>query len=240
MNDAVRDDPYRIMAGRPGWEPPERRARPPRPAGPSMGPRGVHPMVSDYLKTLKKRLRWVPKRRKASYMMEVGGHIEEIASTVSGSEERRYSVAIQRFGEPGVVAREFVGAYGYGRKYLVVMSMIGFFLTLFTIPVRIPLQPETDALCTGVPVLMTILVFIHIIRVSVRAGRRTGAIVGTVCGTSHILAFLLLLAMLNSVPEVSGQISVPGGVVAGVALVSLLMALSGYLPGRTLQRYRVN
>jgi hypothetical protein len=190
------------------------------------------------LKTMMKRLRWVPKDRKQKFSLEVRGHLEEIAATIQGDDQSRYYLAIQRFGGPELVADQFVEAYGYGRKYLIAMSFIGFVLALLTIPIRIPFVPGLKALCMGLPVLMTVIVFYLIIRVSIRAGKRTGFIVGTTSGVSRLLALGLLLAIIASNPDLDDKIAVPGGVMAGIFLVSVLMAISGYLPGRVLQKYQ--
>jgi len=194
--------------------------------------------VDQYLKTLGKQLKWVPKKRKELFSQEVRGHLEEIAASVSGDDNFRYHTAIQRFGDAGIIAGQFVEAYGYGRKYLVAMSLVGFFLGLLTIPLQIPFQPQTQALCFGLPTLVTVIAFVLIIRVSMKAGKRTGFVVGLSCGFSRLLALGVLLALIASNPDVEDKVSVPDSVVAGIVMVSLLMMLSGYLPGRTLQRYR--
>jgi len=197
-----------------------------------------HPLLGAYLKTMMKHLRWVPKDRKQKLCLEIRGHLEEIAATIPGNEQSRYYLAIQRFGGPELVADQFVEAYGYGRKYLIAMSFIGFVLALLTIPIRIPFVPKLQVLCMGLPVLMTVIVFYLIIRVSIRAGNRTGFIVGTTSGVSRLMALGLLLALIASSPELDDKIAIPGGVIAGIFLVSVLMAISGYLPGRVLQKYQ--
>ena len=209
-------------------------------AFPVRQPIGIHPLVDQYLRTLRKQRRWVSKKRNELFCQEVRGHLEEIAATVSGDDNTRYLMAIQRFGDANVIAGQFVEAYGYGKKYLVVMSLVGFFLGLLTIPLQIPFQPQTQALCFGLPTLVTVIIFVLIIRVSIKAGKRTGFVVGLSCGVSRLLALGILLALIASNPDVEDKISVPGGVVAGIVMVSLLMMLSGYLPGRTLQKYQEN
>lgn len=196
-----------------------------------------HPQVDQYLKSLKKSLRWVPKERQELFCQEVRGHIEEIAAEIEGDDQTRYNMAIHRFGDPKVTGQQFIEAYGYGRKYQIVMALVGFLMALVTIPLQIPFQPQLDGLCTGLPILLTILVFYHIIRVSIKAGRWTGLIVGISCGISRLLALGTFMILVANNPDVEDKIAVPGGVVAGIILVSVLMMLSGYLPGRTLQSY---
>ncbi len=183
-------------------------------------------------------LKWVSKEKKVSFCLEVRGHLEEIASTIEGDDPTRYYQAIRRFGDPDLIAGQFVEAYGYGRKYLIAMSFTGFILALLTIPLRIPFVPELSAICMGLPVLMTVIVFYLIIRVSVRAGQRTGLFVGLSSGISRLLALGILLAIIASNPDLDDKIAVPGGVIFGILLVSILMAISGYLPGRVLQKYQ--
>jgi len=197
----------------------------------------THPQVAQYLKALSKRLRWVPKERQELLSQEVRGHLEEIATDIGGDAQTRYTLAIDRFGAPEIVAGQFIEAYGYGRKYLIVMALAGFFLALLTIPIQIPFQPQLNGLCTGLPLLITILVFYMIIRVSINAGKWTGLAVGISCGLSRLLALGTFMALVASNPDVEDKLAVPSGVVAGIFLVSLLMVVSGYLPGRTLQLF---
>jgi len=198
----------------------------------------AHPLVENYLKTLKKQLKWVPKQRKQRFLQEARGHIEEIAAGIEGADYTRYSGALLRFGEADLVAGQFVEAYGYGKKYLIAMSLLGFFLGLLTIPLQIPFQTQTQGLCFGLPLLVTIIAFFLIIRVSIKAGKWTGFTVGLSCGISRLLLLGLLLALISSNPDVEDHVSVPGGIVTAIVMVSLLMVLSGYLPGRTLQKYQ--
>ena len=219
------------------FDPPSQQ--PPRATGFPWGPAAPpHPLIESYLKILTKHLKWVSKDRKKKFCLEVRGHLEEIAATIPGNDQTRYYGAIQRFGEPELVAGQFVEAYGYGRKYLIAMSFTGFVLAILTIPLRIPFVPELQAICIGIPVLMTVIVFYLIIRVSIRAGKRTGLTVGVSSGVSRLLALGVLLAIIARNPDLDDKIAVPGGVIAGILLVSVLMAVSGYLPGRVLQKYK--
>ncbi len=211
----------------------------PSPASSTWNPSApAHPLIQGYLRDLTKKLKWVSKDKKVSFCLEVRGHLEEIASSIEGDDPTRYYQAIRRFGDPDLIAGQFVEAYGYGRKYLIVMSLAGFLLALLTIPLRIPFVPELSAICMGLPVLMTIIVFYLIIRVSVRAGQRTGFVVGLSSGISRLIALGILLAIIASNPDLDDKIAVPGGVIAGILLVSILMVISGYLPGRVLQKYQ--
>ena len=199
----------------------------------------IHPIVLEYIKTLKKNLKWVPKKRKEQFCQEVLGHIYEIASQIPGDDQIRFSTAINRFGDAKAIAGEYVEAFGFGKKYLIFMSVIGFFLSLLTIPLQIPFQPQTRGVCMGLPLLMTIIVFFFIIRISIKAGKWTGFTVGLTCGASRLLALGILFDLIASNPDIEDKINIPGGVVFGIILVSLLMIISGYLPGRTIQKYQV-
>ncbi len=197
-----------------------------------------HPLVRQYLKDLLKHLRWVPQDRRKRFGWEVTGHLDEISATMDGDDHVRYRAAIRRFGDPETIARQFIEAYGYGRRYLIAMSLLGFFLGLLTIPIQIPVQTQTQGLCFGGPLLMTVLVFVIIIRTSIRAGKWTGFTVGFSCGLSRLLILGLLFVAMSSNSDVEKHIAVPEGVVAAMVMVSILMALSGYLPGKSLQKYQ--
>ena len=54
---------------------------------------------------------------------------------------------------------------------------------------------------------------------------------------SRLIILGMILALIASNADIDDKIAVPGEVVGGIVLVSILMVLSGYLPGRTLQRY---
>lgn len=220
--------------------------------------------LKDYIRTLRRKLFWMSGSKKKLLVEETKFHLLEVAEDIGGPKEQAYKKAIDRFGSPKQIAKQYKKHYGYGKKFTVVMVLLVIFFATFTLPIlsNLPAVGETPedrqnvkniAFCCGaMSVLNTIFVYIVIIFAGVKGGKWQGLIVGSFAFATRTvilmfwgLGFAIINAFINEqvlskveAVDISVNIGLGGGQVCLMMFISLLMIPTGFLAGRTIKKLK--
>jgi len=218
--------------------------------------------IKDYIRTLKRKLFWMSGSKKKLLIEETKFHLLEVAEDIGGPKEEAYKKAIDRFGSPKQIAKQYKKHYGYGKKFTVVMVLLVILFSALTLPMlsNIPSVGDDEetkdllrniSICCGLTsVIFTILTFIVIIFAGVKGGKWQGLITGTAAFTTRTfiiilwgIGFSVINSFINNALEkevdgldVSMNIGMGGGQVCVMIFISLLMISVGFLAGRTIKK----
>ena len=201
----------------------------------SVDPRS-NEVVDKYLNQFRKDLRFMSSRDKENILKEIESHLYEKAESLGGITDNNFKIAIMDFGTSKEISKHYKELYGYSKMFIVILMVIGFLLSLMTVPFSVPgLNRDliaVNSICLGLSTIFTLLVFIFIIYVGMNFGKRPGILVGSSCFISRIIMLSILVGFANAQ---TGDVAVTagGGLCLAFGMVGLFMPIVGYLAGRT-------
>jgi hypothetical protein len=215
-----------------------------------------NPVLADYIKKLRWKLFWMSGKKKKLLIDETKAHLEDLASDIGGKKDKAYRKAIERFGTPKQIARNYKYLYGYGKKFIIMMIVLTIIFSALTIPFFSNIPPvgedekakedlQTITFCCGATsIIFTILTFAVIIFTGIKGGRWHGMAAGIAAfctRTVLIIGFLALYAWIGSLisNELGNvEINVNFGIfqVCGMFFISILMVVAGVVAGRGIKR----
>ena len=150
-----------------------------------------NPVLAAYIKKLKWKLFWMSGKKKKLLIDETKAHLIDIAADIGGkNKDKAFTKAIERFGPPKQIAKNYKYQYGFGKKFILVMMVITIIMAAFTIPFFSNFPPigedeeaketiQNIGMCCGVTsVIFTILTFAVIIFTGIKGGRWHGLAAG--------------------------------------------------------------
>ncbi|MDP6155995.1 MAG: hypothetical protein QGH39_10725 [Candidatus Thermoplasmatota archaeon] len=197
------------------------------------------PEIEDYLKRLRKKLRFMSKKTKNNVLDEVRSHLHESALDLGGLNKNNAKVAIANYGDPKEISKSYKRMYGYGKFLSVVFIILGFVMGILTVPLSAPaLKQELitfNNICLMGTLFLTTLLFFIIILSGVKFGRWTGMLVGFAAFASRGLTMLVVTNL--PLPE-KIEIVASGGPCFFFIIVSLMMPVSGFVAGRVFIKFK--
>jgi hypothetical protein len=181
------------------------------------------------------------KSEKENILREIESHLYEKAESYGGISDDNCFRAIEDFGQPKEIVKQYKALYGYSTQFIIILMIIGFIVALFTVPISLPgLSKEliaVNTICLSISTVLTLLIFIFIIYAGRNFGKWTGLKVGVASLLGRVVMLSVLVGFANSQ---SGDISITadGGLCFGFGLVSLFMPLVGYLAGRATFKFK--
>jgi len=197
------------------------------------------PEIEDYLKRLRKKLRFMSKRNKGNILDEVRSHLHESAVDLGGLNKNNAMVAIANYGDPKEISKSYKRMYGYGKFLSVVFIILGFILGILTVPLTAPaLKKELmtfNNICLFGTFFVTILLFFIIIISGVKFGRWTGMFVGVAAFASRGLTMAVVTNL--PLPEKIEFVASSGPCFFFI-IVSLMMPVAGFVAGRVFIKFK--
>jgi hypothetical protein len=215
-------------------------------------------VLADYVKKLRWKLFWMSGKKKKLLIDETKAHLQDLASDIGGKKDDAYRKAIDRFGTPKQIARNYKYLYGYGKKFIIAMIVLTIIFSALTIPFFSNFPPVGDdeeakdnlrtiTMCCGVTsIIFTILTFAVIIFTGIKGGRWHGLAAGIAAfctRTFLILGFVTFYAWIGSMisDELGNvEINVNFGAfqISGMFFISILMVVAGVVAGRGIKALR--
>lgn len=198
-------------------------------------------IVNDYLTKFRKELRFMASNDKNNILKEIESHLYDKAESLGELSDKNFHRATRDFGQPKELAKHYKELYGYSTIFIIILMVIGFFVSLLTVPFSLPgLNRDLIAInnvCFGLSTLFTILIFIYIIYVGMNFGKWPGMYVGFACLFSRVIMVSFLVGLINAQ---SGDVTVSadGGLCLGFGIVSIFMPIVGFLAGRTIFKFK--
>ena len=197
------------------------------------------PEIEDYLRRLRKKLRFMSKTTQKNVLDEVRSHLHESAMDLGGLNRQNSMVAIANYGDPKEIAKGYKRMYGYGKFLTVVFVILGFILGILTVPLSAPaLKQELITLnnvCLLGSFFVVILLFFIIILSGVKFGRWTGMFVGLAAFAARGLTLVVVTNL--PLPE-KIEIIASGGPCFFFIIVSLMMPVAGFVAGRVFIKFK--
>lgn len=182
--------------------------------------------VDGYLDQVRRRLAGMDGAVRGDILRELRSHLAESAKAgTAGLDE-----AIRGLGDPATVARRYKELYGYGAAYRLLFTAVAAAVAVFTIPALF--TTEETVFPFGLSVLVLIGEVILLIWFSAQAGNRAGLVAGIAGCAGRLLAFGGAYAANRAESLVT-----PEGL-ALFLLVSVMLIVIGYVPGRAKQAWR--
>jgi len=182
--------------------------------------------IDVYLAQVQRRLAGMDPKVQLDILRELRSHLGDSATANGGNE----TAAIAGFGDPVSVAKRYLELYGYGRLYRALFAILAGILGYFTVPALVAGNEGIFPLFFSAAFLA--LAFVFLIWVSVRAGNQ----VGLMAGGAALVGRVGGLAGAVAVNPDSSVVTAEG--LALFALVSLLLVLVGWIPGKARQTWR--
>ena len=195
--------------------------------------------IEDYLKRLRKKLRFMSKTTKNNVLNEVRSHLHESALDLGGLNRQNSMVAIANYGDPKEIAKTNKCMYGYGKFLTVVFVILGFLLGILTVPLSAPaLLKELitfNTICLIGSFFITALLFFIIILSGVKFGRWTGMSVGL----AALISRGLTMVVVTNIPLPKNiEFIASGGPCFFLIIVSLMMPVAGFVAGRVFIKFK--
>ncbi|HEY5539227.1 MAG TPA: hypothetical protein VIL58_06785 [Thermoplasmata archaeon] len=181
--------------------------------------------VDSYLGEVSRGLRGMDVAVRKDILRELRSHLVESLAANGGN----VSAAVAATGEPRAVARRYRDLYGFGVTYRAMFVAIAGVLAVFTVPVLTATDEFLFPLYLSTPFLVADIAFL--IWVSVVAGNRAGLVAGT-AGCAGRLAAFGGAYLVSTAPLIRFE-----GLTL-FALVSALMVVIGWAPGRARRAWR--
>jgi len=199
-----------------------------------------HPRIEEYLRALKKKLRFMAKRTKHNILDEVRSHLHESAVDLGGLNKKNIMVAIANYGAPKDIAKRYKRLYGYGKFITVLFAVFGFILGILTVPILIPAFNKElttiNTVCLFSNTFFIILLFFLIILSGVKFGRWTGLLMGLAALVSRGLSVVIMTTLLSR-PENLEAVTSEGPCFIYI-IVSIMMPVAGFIAGRVFIKFR--
>lgn len=198
-------------------------------------------VVNDYITKFRKELRFIAAKDKENILKEIESHLYEKAESLGGLTHNNFSRATRDFGSPKELAKHYKEVYSYSTVFIIILMIIGFFVSLLTVPFSLPgLNRDLVAvnnICLGLSTLFTILIYVYIIYVGMNFGKWSGLFVGFACLISRVITVMALVGLLGAQ---TGDILVTadGALCFGFGLVSIFMPIVGFLAGKTTFKFK--
>jgi uncharacterized membrane protein len=185
--------------------------------------------LEEYLRRLRRNLIGLPREAKETILREVRSHVIETAAELGGTTEANVAGVVAQLQHPRVVARNHREIYGYSFEFQALFVFAAALLSTLTLPFN-PIIPGSEVVG---PVVLAVLI-VYLIFVSLSAGKTIGVYSGGAAAVLRLVLFVLTFAALSgdAVPFTQ-QVAEFGGFV----LVSVLLILIGYLPGKGKERW---
>lgn len=178
-----------------------------------------------YLAQVARKLGGMDREVRDDILQELRSHITEAAAEAGG--ERAVLTSME---PPDAVAARYLGIYGYGRLYRSLFVAIAFLLAIPTLPLLVYAGVGTN-IAFSATLLFLLLLVAYLMAVAVRAG----AYVGLVAGIAGCAARFVSLAVFGAT---AGAIVPDANAWILFTVVSLLLIVVGYVPGRARERWR--
>lgn len=198
-------------------------------------------IVIDYLAKFRSEMRFMARSDKENIFKEIESHLFEKAESLGGLSSENFHRATIEFGSPKELSKHYKTLYGYSTIFIIILMVIGFFVSLLTVPFSLPgLNKDLIAInnvCLGLSTLFTLLIFIYIIYVGMNFGKWPGMFVGFACLFSRIIMVSILVGLINAQAG-DVTVSADGVLCLGFGLVSIFMPIVGFLAGRTTFKFK--
>jgi hypothetical protein len=201
---------------------------------------GRNEVVDKYITEFRKEMRFIAKSDKENIIKEIESHLYDKAESLGEISDNNFKIAIMDFGSAKEIAKHYKELYGYSKLFIIILMIIGFIVSLFTVPFSVPgISKELVALnnfCLAISTIFTILIFIYLIYVGKNFGKWPGTIVGFSCLISRVIMLSIIVGLGNAAGDVT--VTADGGLCLGFGMVSLFMPIVGYLAGRTTFKFK--
>ena len=187
--------------------------------------------MEEYLEELRRHLWCISRSARENILQEIRSHILDSASNIGEINERTIETVIGQLQDPKEVARNHLEVYGYSGLIQTIFVFGCALVALFTLPYN-PMIPASSSLS----VLLLSLLVAMLIAISLKGGKWVGILSGTAAAISRVVGFSVLYQLYAEEAVPIGE-EVP--VYAGLVVVSLLLILIGYFPGRVKEKWFV-
>lgn len=173
--------------------------------------------IDSYISSLNMKLFALEGKKRRDVLMEVRSHLSERVDAGESPGQ-----AIESFGPAASVAKDYIRVYGYGRRFISILMVLGAGLSILTVPAVYLQNPDETTASLGSLIFLLATVLL-IIASSVKGGRPAGMSVGlAACATR----FVVLGAF-----AASGAVILDDGLIGAAVFVatSLLLPLVGFL-----------
>jgi len=182
--------------------------------------------IDGYLEQVRRRLSGMDPRVRRDILQELRSHLADSTAANGGN----VNAAIAGLGDPATVARRYKDLYGYGPTYRILFAALAGFIGVFTIPALF--ATETTIFPLSLSILFLIIEVVVLMWVSVAAGNRAGLMAGIAGCVGRFIAFGGAFVANRATSMVT-----PDGL-ALFLVVSILLIVIGWLPGRARQVWR--
>ena len=182
--------------------------------------------LDAYLVEVQRALAGMDPKVRADILLELRSHLSDSVAANGGN----IGAATQSLGDPASVARKYRELYGYGASYRTLFCLVAGAVGIFTVPVLF--AGDEGIYPFFISAVFVAIEFAFLIWVSVAAGNRAGLIAGIAGLGGRVGGFGIALAANRGTSLIT-----PDGLGAFV-LVSLLLVLVGWVPGKARQAWR--
>jgi hypothetical protein len=182
--------------------------------------------LDAYLGQVQRGLGGMDPRVRADILRELRSHLLDSAASNGGN----VHAAIDALGDAASVARRYRELYGYGSSYRFLFYLVAGVLGIPTVPVLF--AGDEGIFPFFISAIFVAVEFAVLIWVSVMAGNRAGLFAGVAGLVGRLMGFG------GAIVANRGALLITPDGLAAFLLVSLLLVLVGWIPGKARQAWR--